>query len=136
MTLPKPLKTYKPDLESTDLGVAIEYKFAASEQDVKTAVDGIFSDMQGYAGSSQWRTFYAVIYMTGVLHARASRRSRRGLRSAPELADLARSRCGFKDDQAQRQDDDYEEERTATFWHCRRSRRSNAYRPSRRVRCP
>lgn len=27
-------------------------------------MDGIFSDMQGYAGSQDWRTFYAVIYMT------------------------------------------------------------------------
>lgn len=68
VSLPKPLKTYKPDLGITDLGVAIEYKFAASEQEVKTAVDGIFSDMQGYAGSSHWRTFYAVIYMTDVFY--------------------------------------------------------------------
>lgn len=65
VNLAKPLKTYKPDFGLTELGIAVEYKFASNEQEVKTALDGIFSDMQGYAGSREWTTFYAVIYMTG-----------------------------------------------------------------------
>jgi hypothetical protein len=65
VNLAKPLKTYKPDFGFPELGIAVEYKFASNEQEVKTALDGIFSDMQGYAGSREWTTFYAVIYMTG-----------------------------------------------------------------------
>ncbi|XXY51953.1 hypothetical protein WME91_12495 [Sorangium sp. So ce269] len=65
VNLAKPLKTYKPDFGFPELGIAVEYKFASTEQEVKTALDGIFSDMQGYGGSREWTTFYAVIYMTG-----------------------------------------------------------------------
>ena len=65
VNFPKPLKNYKPDFGVPELGVAVEYKFATSEVEVKAAVDGIFTDMHAYSGTSPWRTFYAVIYMTG-----------------------------------------------------------------------
>lgn len=63
--IPKISKTYKPDIGIIQLKSAIEYKFAASEQDVKNAIGGIFEDTKGYENSSDWTTFYAVIYMTG-----------------------------------------------------------------------
>ena len=64
VNLAKPLKAYRPDFGFPGMGIAVEYKFATTEQEVKTALDGIFSDMQGYGGSREWTIFYAVIYMT------------------------------------------------------------------------
>ena len=46
------------------LKIAIEYKFADSIQDLKTCVDGIYTDLIGYDGSEDWTNFYAVIYQT------------------------------------------------------------------------
>lgn len=63
ISIPKISKTFKPDIQ---LKSAIEYKFAASEQDVKNAIGGIFEDTKGYENSGDWTTFYAVIYMTGI----------------------------------------------------------------------
>lgn len=57
-------KVYKPDLGIRSLKCAIEYKFVDSEQEMKTAIGGIFEDINGYEGSQDWATFYAVIYMT------------------------------------------------------------------------
>ena len=57
-------KAYKPDIGIKSLKTAIEYKFVDSEQEVKTAIGGIFEDINGYEGSNDWTTFYAVIYMT------------------------------------------------------------------------
>lgn len=57
-------KTYKPDIGVKRLKSAIEYKFVDSEEEAKTAIGGIFEDIQGYEGSDDWTTFYAVIYMT------------------------------------------------------------------------
>ena len=60
----KETKTYKPDLGVKSLKVAAEYKFADSAEEVKHAVGGLYEDMRGYAGSEDWKFFYAVIYMT------------------------------------------------------------------------
>ena len=60
----KQSKIYKPDIGIPSLRAAIEYKFAASEQEVKTALGGIYQDVVGYAGSKDWTVFFAVIYMT------------------------------------------------------------------------
>ncbi len=60
----KTLKTFKPDLGIKSLNVAIEYKFADSPQELKTCVDGIYTDLIGYDGSEDWTNFYAVIYQT------------------------------------------------------------------------
>jgi hypothetical protein len=57
-------KTYKPDIGVKGIKSAIEYKFVDSEQEAKTAIGGVFEDIQGYEGSEDWTTFYAVIYMT------------------------------------------------------------------------
>ncbi len=62
--IPKVAKTYKPDIGVRSLKTAIEYKFADTEKEVKTCLDGIYEDMHGYAGSEDWTFFYAVIYMT------------------------------------------------------------------------
>jgi hypothetical protein len=60
----KQSKVYKPDIGIPPLRAAIEYKFAASEQEVKTALGGIYQDVSGYSGSKDWTVFFAVIYMT------------------------------------------------------------------------
>lgn len=57
-------KIYKPDIGVKRLKSAIEYKFVDSEHEAKTAIGGIFEDINGYEGSDDWTTFYAVIYMT------------------------------------------------------------------------
>jgi hypothetical protein len=57
-------KTYKPDIGIKRLKSAIEYKFVDSESEAKLAIGGVFEDINGYAGSKDWTTFYAVIYMT------------------------------------------------------------------------
>lgn len=57
-------KVYKPDIGIKRLKSAIEYKFVNSETEAKTAIGGIFEDINGYEGSKDWTTFYAVIYMT------------------------------------------------------------------------
>jgi hypothetical protein len=57
-------KIYKPDIGVRRLQCAIEYKFVDSEQEAKTAIGGIFEDIQGYEGSKDWTMFYAIIYMT------------------------------------------------------------------------
>jgi hypothetical protein len=57
-------KTYKPDIGVRRLKAAVEYKFADSEEKAKRVIGGIYEDIYGYGGSSDWTTFYAVIYMT------------------------------------------------------------------------
>ena len=62
--MPKSLKTYKPDIGVRPLMAAAEYKYANTKEKAKNVLDGIYADMHGYSGSSEWRTFYAVIYQT------------------------------------------------------------------------
>ncbi len=57
-------KTYKPDIGIKSLKTAAEYKFADSANEVKTAIGGLYEDMRGYAGSEDWKNFFAVVYMT------------------------------------------------------------------------
>lgn len=57
-------KTYKPDIGIKSLKVAAEYKFADSASEVKKAIGGLYEDMRGYAGSEDWKYFFAVVYMT------------------------------------------------------------------------
>jgi hypothetical protein len=61
--IPKSLKTYRPDIGVRSLMAAAEYKFISSETEAKAALDGVYTDMRGYAGHSDWRSFYAVLYM-------------------------------------------------------------------------
>jgi REase_DpnII-MboI len=62
--LEKALKTYRPDIGVTSLMAAAEVKFVTTKEEAKAAIDGIYSDMKGYSGRDDWRSFYAVIYMT------------------------------------------------------------------------
>ncbi len=63
-TLPKPIRSFRPDFGIPGLKAAIEYKFGDSEAEVKTIIGGLFEDMIGYSGTTDWQRFYAVIYMT------------------------------------------------------------------------
>lgn len=58
------IKTFKPDMGNRSLKLAIEYKFADTEAEVKNSVDGIFADIHGYDRSGDWQYFYSVIYQT------------------------------------------------------------------------
>ena len=58
------LKNFKPDGGVRDLGAAIEFKFAASEAELRQGLGGIFEDSAGYKGSKDWTRFYSVIYQT------------------------------------------------------------------------
>lgn len=60
----KVTKVYKPDFGVKSLGVAIEYKYIASDSEAKKIIGGIYEDIHGYAGSEDWKIFYAVLYMT------------------------------------------------------------------------
>jgi len=60
----KVTKTYKPDFGIKSLEAAIEYKFVDNEIDAKKVLGEIYEDIHGYEGSKDWKTFYAVIYMT------------------------------------------------------------------------
>jgi hypothetical protein len=57
-------KTYKPDIGVRSLKAAAEYKYATSEEEAKKIIGGFYEDMRGYAGSDDWKYFYAVVYMT------------------------------------------------------------------------
>jgi hypothetical protein len=62
--IPKSIKTYKPDIGVLSLMAAAEYKFIDSLSDAKKALDETYTDMKGYGGRYDWRSFYAVYYMT------------------------------------------------------------------------
>jgi hypothetical protein len=64
VNVPGILKTFVPDCGVRDLQAAIEFKFAASRDEVLKAVGGIFEDGAGYHGSRDWTQFYSVIYQT------------------------------------------------------------------------
>jgi hypothetical protein len=64
----KIIKPYKPDIGVMSLMAAAEYKFIDSKAEVKTALDGIYTDMKGYSGNYHWRNFYAVLYMTDAFY--------------------------------------------------------------------
>lgn len=69
--IPKSIKTYKPDIGVPSLMAAAEYKFIDSMAEAKAALDGIYADMRGYSGHHSWRSFYAVLYMTGNFYTQA-----------------------------------------------------------------
>jgi hypothetical protein len=62
--LEKTIKTYHPDIGVKSLMAAAEVKFVTTKDEAKAAIDGIYTDMKGYSGHDEWRSFYAVIYMT------------------------------------------------------------------------
>ena len=60
----KSLKSYHPDIGVTSLMAAAEVKFVTTKEEATAALDGIYADLKGYSGRDDWRSFYAVIYMT------------------------------------------------------------------------
>jgi hypothetical protein len=60
----KPLRNFKFDGSVLSLAAAIEYKFVSTKEKLSVAIAGINEDFSGYAGSSDWRHFYSVVYQT------------------------------------------------------------------------
>jgi hypothetical protein len=58
------LTRFEPDGGVRNLQAAIEFKYADTETELKTALRGIFEDISGYSGSKDWTRFYTVIYQT------------------------------------------------------------------------
>lgn len=58
------IRDFKPDCGIRNLKAAIEFKYAAKEEEVARAIGGIFEDVSGYSGSRDWNRFYTVIYQT------------------------------------------------------------------------
>ena len=65
VSMPKPTKTYKMDMGSSELGVGIEYKFATSEVALKAEIGEVYADMKGYAGDERYEHFHSVFCATG-----------------------------------------------------------------------
>lgn len=64
VSIPGTITDFKPDCGVRNLNVAIEFKFAQNEPEVRRAMRGILEDISGYAGSRDWNRFYTVIYQT------------------------------------------------------------------------
>ncbi len=60
----KTAKEFKPDILISELGVAIEYKYAKDETKLKATIEQIAADAKGYTGDKDFNTFYAVFYVT------------------------------------------------------------------------
>lgn len=60
----KSFKEYNPDILIPELFAAVEYKYASSEQKLKTTIEQIAADVKGYTGDSDYNIFYAVFYVT------------------------------------------------------------------------
>lgn len=63
--MPQAVKTYRGDIGVPSIKAVAEYKFARTVQEMKACLDGIYADMKGYDGHSQWQSFFAVFYMKG-----------------------------------------------------------------------
>lgn len=59
-----PLKTWKCDLGVSSIKAIAEVKYATSERELRSQLDGIYADMRGYSGDGQWTTFFALLYTT------------------------------------------------------------------------
>lgn len=62
--VPQVTKTYKADLGVPSIKTAAEYKYATTEEEAKKIIGGFYEDMRGYAGSEDWKYFYAVLFMS------------------------------------------------------------------------
>lgn len=58
------IKDFKPDGGIRNLKAAIEFKYAATRDEVARSLSGIFEDASGYSGSLDWTRFYSLIYQT------------------------------------------------------------------------
>lgn len=62
--VPHVAKTYKADFGVPSLKTLVEYKYCNSKSDWPKALDEVYADMKGYAGTPQWNFFYIVFYLT------------------------------------------------------------------------
>lgn len=60
----KTTKEYKPDILIPELFTAIEYKYATTEEKLKSTIEQIAADVKGYTGDKNFSIFYAVFYVT------------------------------------------------------------------------
>lgn len=60
----KSFKEYNPGILIPELFAAVEYKYASSEQKLKTTIEQIAADVKGYTGDNDYNIFYAVFYVT------------------------------------------------------------------------
>lgn len=63
-SISQPFKTFEPDGGIKSIETAIEFKFIDSAGDLKTAMDGIYTDFAGYTDSKDWNKFISIFYMT------------------------------------------------------------------------
>ncbi|MEQ5110498.1 hypothetical protein [Providencia vermicola] len=56
-------KEYKPDILIPELYAAVEYKYAADKEKLKSTIEQIAADVRGYTGDRDYRIFYAVFYV-------------------------------------------------------------------------
>jgi hypothetical protein len=64
-SIPGAVKNFIPDSGIRSLKAVIEFKFAATSQELKTATSGLFEDSAAYKASADWQRYYSVVYMTG-----------------------------------------------------------------------
>ncbi|ENM5752220.1 hypothetical protein V4V53_004047 [Vibrio mimicus] len=56
-------KNYFPDILIPEIKAAVEYKYAESENKLKTTIEQVCADVLGYSGNSEYEYFYAVFYV-------------------------------------------------------------------------
>lgn len=59
------LKNYEPDILIPELEAAIEYKYAETEEKIKSTISQIPDDVIGYEFDADYKYFYAVFFITG-----------------------------------------------------------------------
>jgi hypothetical protein len=62
--IPGIIRSFKPDGGVRNLKAAVEFKYAATKEEVANALSGVFEDVSGYSGSADWVRFYSVVYQT------------------------------------------------------------------------
>lgn len=60
----KTAKQYFPDILIPELKAAVEYKYAKTENVLKSTIEQIAADAKGYTGDKDYNVFYAVFYVT------------------------------------------------------------------------
>jgi hypothetical protein len=55
-------KVYRADLGVSSLKSLVEVKYALDEKEMRSELDGIYADINGYSGDPQWARFFAVFY--------------------------------------------------------------------------
>jgi hypothetical protein len=55
-------KTYRADIGSRQLKALVEVKYALDEAELRQELDGVYADINGYAGDDQWTRFFALFY--------------------------------------------------------------------------